>query len=266
MSPDSAVVLAGLCLAGAVLVWPRGQAGRRVRHLTGGGRRAGADWVGPVAPLSPSRGLVPAGPRGWVQSPWTAGVVAAAAVWLLVGGPVGIGLGFLIVVVVPRWLGRLEPAGVRADRRQLATDLPLAVDLLAACLTVGAVPSRGLASVAEAVGGPVGHHLERVAAALRLGADPAAAWGPLSAHPALGPLARTVVRSLDTGAPMGPTLDRAARDLRARRRCEVEAVARSVAVHAVAPLGLCFLPAFVLLGIVPTVWGMAAGLLSGRGP
>ena len=174
-------------------------------------------------------------------------------------------LGLLVVAVVPRWLGRLEPAAVRADRRQLSADLPLAVDLLAACLAAGAAPSLGLASVAEAVGGPVGHHLERVATALRLGADPVAAWGPLTAHPALGPLARTVVRSLDTGAPMGPTLDRAARDLRARRRARASAAARSVAVHAVAPLGLCFLPAFVLLGIVPTVWGMAAHLLSGRG-
>lgn len=265
MSAAPAVTLAGTCVAGAVLLWPRGQAGRRVGHLTGQGGPAVAASAEPGG--QPGRPGAPeaARAREWVQSPWTAGVVAAAAVWLLIGGPLGVVLGLLVVAAVPRWLRRLEPAGARAERRQLVADLPLAVDLLAACLAAGAAPSRGLASVAEAVGGPVGHHLERVAAALRLGADPAAAWGPLTAHPALGPLARTVVRSLDTGAPMGPTLERACRDLRARRRSEVDAAARSVAVHAVAPLGLCFLPAFVLLGIVPTVWGMAAHLLSGRG-
>jgi hypothetical protein len=37
--------------------------------------------------------------------------------------------------------------------------------------------------------------------------------------------------------------------------------ARAVAVRAAAPLGLCFLPAFVLLGVVPTVLGLARGVL-----
>jgi hypothetical protein len=34
-------------------------------------------------------------------------------------------------------------------------------------------------------------------------------------------------------------------------------------VLAVAPLGLCFLPAFVLLGVVPVVAGLAGPLLAG---
>jgi pilus assembly protein TadC len=33
----------------------------------------------------------------------------------------------------------------------------------------------------------------------------------------------------------------------------MEQSARSVGVHAAAPLGLCFLPAFVLVGIVPSI-------------
>jgi hypothetical protein len=38
--------------------------------------------------------------------------------------------------------------------------------------------------------------------------------------------------------------------------------ARRVGVLVVAPLGLAFLPAFVLLGIVPVVIGLAAPLLA----
>lgn len=37
---------------------------------------------------------------------------------------------------------------------------------------------------------------------------------------------------------------------------------RRVGVLAVAPLGLCFLPAFVLLGIVPVVVGLAGPLFA----
>jgi hypothetical protein len=42
-------------------------------------------------------------------------------------------------------------------------------------------------------------------------------------------------------------------DLRRRRRAAAEQRARSVGVRAAAPLGLCFLPAFVLIGVVPSV-------------
>jgi hypothetical protein len=34
-----------------------------------------------------------------------------------------------------------------------------------------------------------------------------------------------------------------------------------VGVKAVAPLGLCFLPAFVLLGIIPVVAGLASAII-----
>ena len=53
---------------------------------------------------------------------------------------------------------------------------------------------------------------------------------------------------------------RLAEELRERTRADVEARARSVSTRAAAPLGVCFLPAFVLLGIVPLVAGLVAQL------
>jgi hypothetical protein len=44
-----------------------------------------------------------------------------------------------------------------------------------------------------------------------------------------------------------------AADLRAGSRARVEARARAVGVRAALPLGVCLLPAFVLLGVVPLV-------------
>ena len=78
----------------------------------------------------------------------------------------------------------------------------------------------------------------------------------------LAPLGRTLARAHATGAPVAIAIERLSDDLRARSRAEVEDRARTVGVKAAIPLGLCLLPAFLLLGIVP----LAAGLLTSLAP
>lgn len=251
MSTAISAAAALAAVAGALWVAPRA-AGQRVRSWGALGRR----------PPLPG----PAGPRGRPATASTgpriaASAVAGAAVVLLLGGPVGLVLGAGVAVAGPRLLARLEPAAVRRRRERTARDLPVAADLLAACLAAGSTPDGALAAVGPAVGGPVGDALLTVLVALRLGADPRSAWAPVVSDPDLGPLARAVGRALDSGSPLAHVLDRCADDLRQRRRSAAEAAARAVAVRAAAPLGLCFLPAFVLLGVVPTVVGLAQGLL-----
>lgn len=247
--PTVPVMVAAVCSGVAIAVWPRDRAILRLAHLT-------ADAVRPGAPTR--RFTLP--PRARAR---LAGGVAALAAALLLGGTTGLTAAALLAVGVPHLVGRLEPEGARRDRRRIAADLPLALDLLAACLGAGTSPASALGIVSGAVGGPLGGLLARVATALQLGAQPATAWAPLAGPDDLGWLARTVVRSVESGAPMAGTLDRAARELRQRRRCASEAAARAVAVKAVAPLGACFLPAFLLLGVVPTVWGIAATTFAG---
>ena len=139
-------------------------------------------------------------------------------------------------------------------RERLASDLPTAVDLLAACLASGRPPAAALTAVVEAVGGPLARELGAVGVRLHLGADPVAVWRELGSRPgALAALGRTMARSLDTGAPMADGLRMLAVDLRRAHRADIERRARGVGVRAAAPLGLCFLPAFVLVGIVPSV-------------
>ena len=76
------------------------------------------------------------------------------------------------------------------------------------------------------------------------------------------PLAVAVARSADSGAALVDALATAADDLRAQRRSQVEADARKVGVRLTAPLGLAFLPAFVLLGVVPVVVSLVSGVLT----
>jgi len=178
---------------------------------------------------------------------------------LLLGGPVGWVAGVLIAVGLMR--PRLEPRAVRARRARVVAELPIAIDLLAACLRGGGAWHESVEAVAGAVGGPLGAELARVAARIRLGADPAAEWLSLTHDPVLAPLGRAAARAASGGAPLAATLARLARDQRRVARVAAATRARSAGVRAVAPLGLCFLPAFILLGIVPAVAGIAATVL-----
>ena len=169
--------------------------------------------------------------------------------------------GPLVAAGAYRFLSRLEPTAVRRRRLRIIADLPLAVDLAVVCLEAGRPVGPTVSVVAAAIGGPLGQELGRVGSRMQLGADPAVVWADTGRDPALGPLARAVVRALDTGAPLAGSLTRLADDLRAERRASVDETARRVAVRSAGPLGLCFLPAFVLVGIVPTIIGAFRGVL-----
>jgi pilus assembly protein TadC len=57
------------------------------------------------------------------------------------------------------------------------------------------------------------------------------------------------------------SLRRIADDLRAARHADVEAAAQRAGVLIVLPLGLCFLPAFVLAGIAPVIVAVLGDVL-----
>lgn len=239
------IVLAALSAALAAFLWPaRGHRARaRLRGLV----------VKDHSPsqISPKRATVLR--RG-------AAVSAGLACALICGGALGVVVGIIVAVGCDRMTSRLEPAADRERRARLAADLPIAVDLLSACLRGGTSWSVAVESVSEALGGPLGSELEAVAARVRLGADPADAWQALADEPALASLARMVARAADSGASLAPALRRLAQDHRRAARSAALARARAAGVRAVAPLGLCFLPAFVLLGIVPAIVGIAKTL------
>jgi Flp pilus assembly protein TadB len=199
--------------------------------------------------------------RRLIASPRGASALAGLCVGLFVGSALGVALGFAVAVGAAHALSRLEPLAVRRRREQLAAELPAALDLLAACLAAGRPPGEALAAVTDAVGGPVAAELSIVSARLALGADPVAVWDGLTAHPVLAPLGRTMVRALETGAPVADGISRLVDDQRRNRRWDAEQRARSVGVQAAAPLALCFLPAFIAVGIVPTIAGALAQLL-----
>ena len=99
--------------------------------------------------------------------------------------------------------------------------------------------------------------------AFRLGAAGMEAWGPVHADDPLAPLARAFVRSGTTGAPLAETVAAVADEQRRAARWSAEAAARRAGVLAVGPLAVCFLPAFVLIGVVPVILAVAGEVLTG---
>ncbi|MGX1368425.1 pilus assembly protein TadC [Streptomyces canus] len=199
---------------------------------------------------------------------WLPVLGVGCAGWVLVGGVVGLVVGLVVAAGLWRWRLR-QTAGVgagEADGREAARQLPLAADLLAACIAAGAGPVIAAQAVGEALGGPVGEGLARGAAEVRLGGEPGEAWRKLAATPGAGALARLLERADVTGLPAAGPVAGLAADARADWGRAATARARKAAVLVTAPVGLCFLPAFIAVGVLPTVIGLAGGVLGGGGP
>lgn len=135
---------------------------------------------------------------------------------------------------------------------QSAVGTALAADLLLAGIRAGCSPVTAAEIVGAALGGSLGGALIADGCAARLGACENS-WQELHRVRSWRPLGRALRASLAHGMSPAPALKRAARDARDGARWDGEAKARSVGARAAAPLGLCFLPAFVLVAIVPIV-------------
>ena len=171
----------------------------------------------------------------------------------------------LMSVAVLIWPTRPAPTSAvgpgrrgRAARARERRDLAIALDLAAAALRCGQPVGTALALAAPAIDGPVGARLGQVAGLLRLGAEPADAWRAVAADSTLGSVAQTAQRSASSGIRLANGLEAAADDLREQLRAAAQARAHRVGVLVAAPLGLCFLPAFVCLGLVPVIIGLAS--------
>ena len=240
---------------GAALAWPDRRGGVR-RRLAVVDRGSGA--AAPVVSAMPD----PAGAPG---DPFPRGADRLAGACAIAAFVLGQPLAAVVLAVLAVALGVPGRRGRRDDARlavRTAHDLPRAADLLATCLGTGLAPPAALRVVADAVGGPVAERLRGAAAGWQVGifpGVPAAATRPDPVDRLLGGLRRAA----QTGAPLGDTVLDLAADERDRARWDALERARRAGVQAVGPLAACFLPTFVLLGVLPVVVGVATQVLAG---
>ncbi len=136
-------------------------------------------------------------------------------------------------------------------------DEVLLLDLLEVAIGAGASVPHAVTAVGAAVGGTQGDALVRGGTALLLGSSWESAWSGAAPAGVIGALEA----SWTTGSAPGPALRGLADHLRRERRTRLREAAGSLGVRLVLPLGLCFLPAFVLLGLVPMLLSLAGDLL-----
>lgn len=233
--------LALLLLAVALLL-ADGRAGARLRPASG------TSAAGPAEPVL----LRPA----WIAV--ACGALGAIG-WAVGGGITGalIGAG---IAGAGGWTVRR--AGTQADDEGDAASLAGAWELLAVCLQAGLPVATAVVAAATPLPGGTGRHLRRVAGLLELGADPATAWRSVEHRQAIAAFARAAGRSAGTGSALAEVARAESARIRADLADTAEARAQRAAVLITGPLGLCFLPAFLVLGIAPVVIGLAGEALA----
>lgn len=180
-------------------------------------------------------------------------------------------LGLALLVLPRRSPIRLRLASLRAPEprnrrgarpKPTLTDLELAAiwDLFGTCLRAGLPVPHAITAVTAGVDGPEMDALRSTADLLALGADPAQAWAQARAGPRTAELARAAQRTARSGSALAEVAGEMAAQLRVSAADAAEAKAQRAGVLIAGPLALCFLPAFMCLGVIPVVLGLVGGL------
>jgi Flp pilus assembly protein TadB len=235
MNPTS---LALVLVAAAIPLWSHShRPGARLTNLAGTHRT----WP---RPNPKSTRLILAGALGtpvaiamdWPEGPIIGAALAAAAWWLI------------------HRLSRIDRAP--PDPLTLAANW----DLLAACLRAGLPVPTAVNAIADDLPTDATRALRATADLLAMGADSIDAWAPAMACPHTAALARGARHTARSGTALADVVGGLAATVRAGASDAAEARAQRAGVLIAAPLGLCFLPAFICLGIVPVVTGLAGQL------
>ncbi len=210
------------------------------------------------------RALYVSRPRTSTLDPVLAVTVLVPVAALVVLGPA---LGILVALAATpaarAAVGGLETAADRRRASLIVDQLPTALDLMVATLDAGQPPGSAFSLVADVTPTPLGDELATVGARLSVGGDPQAVWAHLADHPVLGPVGRAFRRAATSGIPVARVVAAVADEMRRERRAGRRERSRRVGVRTAAPLGACFLPAFFLIGIVPTIIGVVGTLSIG---
>jgi pilus assembly protein TadC len=219
-----------------------------------------------LRPSTPHAALRRMGPRRTVAKRWSvagprerlatgACAIVALAAGLLVSGPARLVAAPAAFFATRALLRRLPKPVAPPPAPHL---IAACAELLAACLEAGAPPATALAVTGHSLPDPLGGQLTAAGHALRSGT---AIEKALPESGALAPLASVFRRSAQTGSSMAGQLVAVAEQLRSDEHFERLERARRVGVLSALPLGLCMLPAFLLLAVVPAIIGLGAGVL-----
>ena len=154
---------------------------------------------------------------------------------------------------------RGEAAGAlrNPERQEGLRNVPMILELVAAMLDSGAGLGRSLELIAGCASPQLSRSLRTVVAALDIGTDWETAWRSSGQQCAEArKLKDALAFAALTGAPSSAILYAQAARLRREQFRMAEKRAAALGVKLVIPLGLCSLPAFICLGVVPVLLAM----------
>ncbi|MDO5749883.1 MAG: type II secretion system F family protein [Rothia sp. (in: high G+C Gram-positive bacteria)] len=158
-----------------------------------------------------------------------------------------------------------QSVGGGREKSETPVDISLMLYLLASQLQAGLNLLTALEAMAQAL--PASAHsmsraLQEISALLAAGVPWGQAWEPYSGEPALRTLRQALGSVWEAGSPSASMLVHAAEQHRNYRRRHAERIAAQLSVSLVIPLGLCSLPAFIALSVVPLLLGLMPVLWS----
>jgi Flp pilus assembly protein TadB len=188
-----------------------------------------------------------------------AGPVVAVALSLTVAVMLGLGAaaltGVVLAVASPRisrwWSSRSQ----NSQRQALTLQVPTALALMVAAINAGRSPQGGLEAVRKATRGALGAELGRVVERLHASSDPVAVWSQLGDSP-LAAVGRAIARAEASGTAVSRALEDVAQELQRDRQRYRSELAERLGVLTTIPMGLCFLPGFMLVTVVPLLLGI----------
>ena len=167
-------------------------------------------------------------------------------------GMLGLGLAFAGRRWTAALVHRAEVESAASNGAEQTSNMPpvdtaLVLELLAAQLRAGLAPLAALGTLAEALNSRA---LHTVCQRLQMGSNWGSAWSG-SAAGTFGELRDALAPAYTGGAPSTALLLSLADAHRLSERRAAERAAGKLSVALVVPLGLCSLPAFICLGIMP---------------
>ncbi len=156
-------------------------------------------------------------------------------------------------VAVMRWMPRLKMAADVEASHQLRIALPIAIDVMSLALDAGVPWDRAAGIAADCVNGSLAQDLHLASSRLAMGASADEVW---RGSPTLELIGEAVERSFRSGAAVTELLRQLADSQRASERLRRIENVRRLETKILMPVTFLGMPAFVVLGVIPTFAAM----------
>lgn len=134
------------------------------------------------------------------------------------------------------------------------------LSVLGGSLKAGLPLLPALSNVAALLTSSLKSDIERVYSLLVLGAQPRQAWSALMSDKQLGIFARSIARAQIEGRSLATVVDRVTTESFERSLAHSKVRVKSLSVKLALPVGLCFLPSFLIGGIGPVIYSFFTSL------